>query len=338
MNSIQWMMIKKIQRSLRGLTIGGLIMILFNKLSACISRISIFITIPVFLSTASVHAADWIHFKTIPSGTVPVHSAAGNIIIAGFSDRTHGIALGTPNEFLFTNDGGRTWQTSAVPNISYLNSIEMLDASNIWVSSGLDTRYSPNGGKSWKELPAFGSIYSSGHYLSFCDPLNGWYGICRGGTVQTLSQTTDGGINWIKVKTPAQANDRLWSIHLMSPEAGFLLLYDGSIYTTGNGGKRWTLKGKLPLKNRIVQDTTYGGQTNAAFRFTDTLNGIAVIYIMMPRGYCSFSTKDGGKTWAEDKLPDETRTFHGSVFLSRDAQYLTITDLENSSIIICRKK
>jgi photosystem II stability/assembly factor-like uncharacterized protein len=309
-----------------------------KRLTDIRSIVFIIVTASFILTTDMILAVEWIHFKTIPAGTLPVHSAAGNIIIAGFSDSTHGIALGTPNEFLHTNDGGRTWQQSAVPDISYLNSIEMLDASNIWVGSGLDTRYSSDGGISWQELPAFGSIYSSGHYLSFYDTLNGWYGICRGGTVPTLSRTTDGGKSWSTVPTPQKCTDSLWAVNPITYDTGFLLLYDGSIYTTNNCGKKWILTGTLPLKNRIVQDTTYGGMTNAALRFADKENGIAVIYSLKPRGYYAFSTNNGGKSWTEDTLPDETRIFHGSVFLSHDARYLTICDLENSSLVICRKK
>jgi photosystem II stability/assembly factor-like uncharacterized protein len=301
--------------------------------SICIIIMTLFLFAP-----SSLHAAEWMHFKTIPAGIIPVHSAAGNIIIAGFSDSTHGIALGTPNELLRTSDGGRTWQRSDVPNISYLNAIELLTASDIFVGSGLDTRYSSDGGISWKELPAFGSIYSSGHYLSFCDTLNGWYGICRGGTVPTLSRTTDGGKSWSTMPVPQKCIDRLWAVNLVTHDTGFLLLYDGSMYSTGNDGKKWTLAGTIPLKNRIVQDTTYGGMTNAALRFSDRENGIAVIYCLKPRGYYAFSTADGGASWVEDALPDATRSFHGSVFLSRNGEYLTIADLENSSIIICRRK
>jgi photosystem II stability/assembly factor-like uncharacterized protein len=299
---------------------------------------AIVITILLLVLPTSLMADEWKLVRIIPDGTVPVYTYVGGLNVAGFTDQNHGIAISVPGDVHYTVDGGTTWTYAPVPEISYLNSIEIFDAKYAWVGSGLDTRYTTDGGKTWNILPAYGSIYSSGHFLSFIDPLRGWYGISRGGTVATLAKTSDGGKNWTPVDVPSEARDTLGAISLVSDTTGFLLLNNGKVFRTDNGGKKWIVITSLPLRTRTLNDTVYGGLTKSALRFSDRMNGTAVIFTMKPYEYCSFTTHDGGRSWAVDSLPAEIRSFHGSVFLSRDNRYLTITDLENGSLIVCVRK
>ncbi|HEY1405334.1 MAG TPA: hypothetical protein VF857_01870 [Spirochaetota bacterium] len=300
---------------------------------------SLFITlIMLFIGASPLFADEWVPVRTIPGGTIPAYGDSGNVVITGFADEQNGIAISVPADVHYTRDGGTTWTYAVVPEITYLNSLEILDSSHAWVISGLETRYTNNGGKSWNELPRYGAIYAVGHYISFIDPLNGWYGICHGGTVPQLANTVDGGRNWIPIPTPPQATeDSIWAINRVDRDTGYLLLYDGSIFRTDNNGSTWKKAGRIPTGKRILENTTWG-TINSAFRFSDKLHGSAILLSLKPRGYVSFSTSDGGASWIEDSLPEQARSFCGSIFLSCDRRILTITDLENGSAIIFKRK
>jgi len=116
-----------------------------------------------------------------------------------------------------------------------------------------------------------------------------------------------------------------------------MLFFNGEIWRTDDAGKSWMLKGKLPSGKRLLQEKNYG-QWHSAMRFTTSDNGIIVVYYEKPRGFVAFATMDGGKSWTEESLPAEALVFHGSIYLSRDRKYLSVTDLESNTVVVCRRK
>jgi photosystem II stability/assembly factor-like uncharacterized protein len=282
-----------------------------------------------------VSAGEWVHCITIPAGAIDKDEDKGNVKIAGFTDEKNGIACFF-NEIQYTHDGGLHWNPATAPIIQYLSYIEILDAKNAWVNGSRASRFSPDGGITWSELPAYGPMYETGR-VSFISPSVGWYGVVRGGTVPAIARTNDGGHSWMPVNTPAVSVETLWAINLVTEDTGFILLFDGQVYRTDNAGKQWRKMGKPPVKGRRLPGDNFG-IASSAIRFSDLQNGVIVIYFVKPRGYAIFATSDGGKTWIEEKLPEEARSFMGSVYLSHDGKYLTITDLENSSVVMCKRK
>ncbi|HNX58597.1 MAG TPA: hypothetical protein PKK43_05840, partial [Spirochaetota bacterium] len=210
------------------------------------------------------------------------------------------------------------------------------DSAHAWVRASFEIRKTDTGRDKWQNLPNFGPMYESGRF-SFITPSVGWYAVCRGGTTPVLAKTNDGGRNWIAVNAPKESVNTMWAVNFVSEDTGFLLLFNGKVYRTDDAGGHWRKMGNIPIKKRQFPGDNYG-RTNATIRFTDNQNGTMIIYLNKPRGYTSFITSDGGCTWTEEILPAETKAYAGSVYLSRDRKILTITDLENSSVIMCERE
>lgn len=113
--------------------------------------------------------------------------------------------------FAKSTDGGRTWKTSAVPDISFINRVFFITPDVGWIAG-------PNG---------------------LSDDLNG--------RLAFLLRTTDGERHWTSVKIPSrQGVAEVRDLFFVNESVGWLITWhfnnEGThLYRTTDGGKTWTM-------------------------------------------------------------------------------------------------
>jgi photosystem II stability/assembly factor-like uncharacterized protein len=110
-----------------------------------------------------------------------------------------------------------------------------------------------------------------------------------------LRRTNDGGQTFQKIFIVAEANcpDKVQSFFFVDRNTGYLVLRDGSVLRTADGGQSFSKQTALPG----TPASATGGNANAAdLVFTDSNTGIA--FINPPgAGSLAFATTDGGVSW-----------------------------------------
>ena len=276
--------------------------------------------------TGSSEEDDWRLVLTTEIKLADYSAGIPGVSVAGFLNESFGIAICSHGEIRYTNDGGKTWPKANYPNFpADLDGLEILDAETAWCCGASNLRVTYDGGRNWEALPNYSA---GGRHLSFINRSVGWFG-----NVRSVALTQDGGRTWTQVPLPQDVKENIMAIQLASMDNGYVLLNNGLLYRTKDGGKHWSAI-RLPLKGRAMVDLIPNKPIEAV-RFLDDLHGVVVLYAAKPRaGFFILETEDGGRRWREENLPREPEVRLGNVFLSRDARYLTINDLGKNRILV----
>ena len=158
-------------------------------------------------------------------------------------------------DFYRTNDGGRSWVPTKVPDVSLIDHLYFLTPELGWLSGasgvkgrGLLVFRTLNGGANWEEsrivLPKEPAFVRD---LFFLDRLHGWlitWGYNDDGTY--LYSTVDGGKSWIADPDLSFQGRGKWSsvVRFTSPDRGFVFVDDRtsgkrSLMYTSDGGSHW---------------------------------------------------------------------------------------------------
>jgi photosystem II stability/assembly factor-like uncharacterized protein len=143
-----------------------------------------------------------------------------------------------------------------------------------------------------------------------------------------LVATKDGGSNWDEIILPEETR-KIAAISLRTPEDGYVLLFDRTLYSTSDGGQSWTTK-TLEIEDNDLEFMNVGGQS-AAIRFLDDDHGMVILNLAGggKSKLLALVTSDGGQTWEHDIVPVGL----GVPFLSHDGKYLTVTELVGAGTI-----
>jgi photosystem II stability/assembly factor-like uncharacterized protein len=138
------------------------------------------------------------------------------------------------NAFLYTSDGGSTWQSPL--NLKGPYPAVDFESSNGWLLREDDSLYrSTDNGDTWSsvELPGFPSMLTDVEFFNTTHGyVVGWYGYA--------ARTTDGGISWQLLTTPD--NDiRFTDIYLTNENTLWISTYDDFAYYSSNGGQNWAI-------------------------------------------------------------------------------------------------
>jgi photosystem II stability/assembly factor-like uncharacterized protein len=139
-----------------------------------------------------------------------------------------------------------------------------------------------DGGNNWSGLPV-GTFQG----LSVVQALDANTVVAGGGCVARRS--TDGGQTFNAIRfTPVESNCRvgLRDLSFVSADVGFLLLADGSVFTTSDGGTQFAPRTAVPESSAAGGFATPGGIV-----FLDARTGYAT------SGSKIFQTLDGGVSW-----------------------------------------
>ncbi len=251
----------------------------------------------------------------------------------GFFNETLGITSGPNGEVHYTKDGGKTWPQGDNTSMCRFG-LDIVNENIAWnCGNGGNVRVTIDGGKSWKETSDFGD-FEPDHcrFLSFLNEQTGWIA-----SPTRLASTNDGGKIWHEMNIPEGANE-IASIYLRTPNEGYLMDSNGILYITGDSGNTWSSQdlgfGKLNLK-----DGKNINVPNSAICFNNSNNGIIVINTKDNDVWktCVFHTSDSGKIWSQEELHlSDTFSKMLKVYISKDGKLLTLSNIDNNTIILKR--
>lgn len=215
------------------------------------------------------------------------------------------LVSGYRGKILETTDAGRSWNVIQTPTDRALYNIRFADAQNGWICGQagvlLNTK---DGGKTWTEQKS-----NTDQYLFAIYTLSPTH-VYAVGDKSTLLETTDGGANW-KVRKVDQSKEGIsedimlavqdpifYDIEFADEQHGWIVGEFGTIHATTDGGKTWTAQQSSLLGEGIVDILDL--PTFFGVHFVNTQEGIAAgLEGKIAR------TKDGGQTWAFDKVDEK---------------------------------
>jgi photosystem II stability/assembly factor-like uncharacterized protein len=191
-----------------------------------------------------------------------------------FIDESHGYGT-VAEEFFRTNDGGRSWVGTKIPDIRFIDHLFFLTPEVGWIagSGGKDlvVLRTVNGGRDWEESRTTPPQPPQRiRDLFFLDQQRGWlttWNDDRTYPYSYLYSTVDGGKHWTADPDLSfQGKGTLVSVvRFTSRERGFVFDGDRLVYTT-DGGTHWH---KQPLPNFVSHCQVFAGDlmcSGAGFR------------------------------------------------------------------------
>jgi len=137
--------------------------------------------------------------------------------------------------------------------------------------------------------------------------------------LRQLAATKDGGETWQNIVLPEELI-KLAAISLRTPDEGYLLDINGTLFKTVDGAQNWT-KLELNLDTSLRDEFRLESPT-AVIRFTDADQGTIILSLAdnEESAVVAMSTTDGGQTWQKETVPVE----FGSLHLTHDGRILTV--------------
>lgn len=201
------------------------------------------------------------------------------------------------SSLLKIEDGGNSWTLQSGFSQEYDSgpfpySIHFVDRNTGWIASNLQNSQNYNtliskttdGGENWVVQD---SVKLDIRDLFFLDEQIGWaVGGWSSAFKVTILKTIDGGENWIPQL--GGVNGVLESVFFINENIGWTVGTENMILKTTDGGDNW------------VNLTSAGSTQYLSVCFTDSNNGYVTGW------FKSLRTTDGGITWQEDKVGNQT--------------------------------
>lgn len=242
--------------------------------------------------------------------------------VAAFLNELFGVTgCGESLQPSFTSDGGQTWHRPVMGQFCP-DGVDIVDGRSVWLCNAFGVFTSKDGGQTLSQMY---SPYDGCRILSFADDNHGWSSFDW-----NLAATDDGALRWLAVDKDYNMGD-IAALSRISPEEGYVLTYDGTLFRTGDGGANWTAH-DLEVVSDEMRIANFDGRPPAAMQFQEDGSGIIVL-ALAGQGSTQFfalHTADGGETWERHDLPLNL----GPVYLSHDGRFLTVTELGGSGKII----
>ncbi len=205
-----------------------------------------------------------------------------------FLNNDTGFACGDYGRALKTTNAGSNWNSIANIQGADYNSVWFRNSNSGFIAGGVEgsreLRRTTNGGQTW--LTMFLAI-TAGELtqIFFVDDNTGYIS----GELNTLFNTTNGGVNWGFVNNITQPGFSFNTVHFIKSQVGFLGGENGIIYKTTDGASVWNQK--LPFG--LTED---GREIEVADEQT--------AYVLTTNKL--MKTTNGGSNWntfSEDYLP-----------------------------------
>lgn len=247
------------------------------------------------------------------------------VYYAGFLNESLGVTVGYSGATSYTEDGGENWSKSA--NVSACRYGLDLYSEDYIIDSGNSgvNLVSKDKGKTWSELGKFPLKGSYNKFLSILDTNNIYIGAKR-----NLGVSKDGGATWTVLDLPEGCNtgrNMITGMFFLTPEIGYLLSSDNTLYKTIDSCKSWTSQ-VIDLGGEKIASTN---MPSVAINFQDEDHGMLVIALASYTLRC-LKTENAGSSWESVEMPIVTCF---NPYLSRDGKYLT---LSSSSKQVCLYK
>jgi photosystem II stability/assembly factor-like uncharacterized protein len=224
--------------------------------------------------------------------TVQVPSGTQDITDVSFPDANTGFAIDTSDALRFTNNAGAQWTPIDTGDTPSVNALLALDANTamLFTDRGIfrSTAASDTSGGGTTFESIDNTKVRRTAFTDF-DRTNGQVIYAWG--PNSLWSSSNRGATWRTVKGPVK-KPRYRTVDFVSSRQGFALTTDGRVWTTRNGGSKWT---ELPATaNNGGRDMAWG----------DARHGYLVIpsWAEAFEGGWVLATSDGGKTWRPQLL------------------------------------
>lgn len=218
--------------------------------------------------------------------TVSVPSSH-TITDVSFSDARSGFAVDSAGALRHTADGGATWTVIDTGDVPGVRAIHALDPNVVLVftRSGVyrSTRASDASGAGTTFAPVGSGRVRRTSFREF-DRTDAPVLFARSSTA--LWRSSDRGATWRAVPGPVR-RARYRAIDFTSERQGFVLLTNGRMFSTSDGGRAWTeLRG---VGSSAARDIAFGDARNGYLTLPSWGAG--------PRGGWVLRTADGGASW-----------------------------------------
>ncbi|HEY1450154.1 MAG TPA: hypothetical protein VGF47_04315 [Solirubrobacteraceae bacterium] len=122
-----------------------------------------------------------------------------------------------------------------------------------------------------------------------------------------LRISTNGGAVFTRIFTVAEANcpDQVQAFSFISSQVGFLLLRNGSVLATHDGGQTFSRETGVPS---TAASSGGGGNVGIDIHFSSPTNGIVIVGPPSGGQSVEYSTSDGGVSWTPVTLPSANIT------------------------------
>jgi photosystem II stability/assembly factor-like uncharacterized protein len=242
--------------------------------------------------------------------------------VAAFQDEQNGVTGGMGGLMFYTRDGGKTWTQGQNQSNCRWN-LDARPGSAFSVGNRGDVRFSADDGATWTAVAQFNAARS----ISFLDAKRGFVS-----DEFTLGLTGDGGRSWTKLDRPRKAGSVAAVSLAERGQALELRFVDeaGAIWLSTDGGAKWA-RSVSPLKHPVV--STADGP-RAAMRFHGA-EGVLAAVLDEEAGERAhvFRTRDGGRTWEEEVVPDLPP---GAPNLSWDGKLLVMFTMLDRTVRVYR--
>ena len=254
----------------------------------------------------------------------------GNFVGIDFVSSTTGWVVGDQGSVFKTTNGGGSWVQQHHDSSKFFTGVSFVSATEGWVCGNSTILHTTDGGSTWITQPVPAGADAT--KIRFVDALNGW----TAGELRTLLHTTNGGQTW-SLQLGGVFDDPgnrypFYGLDTTNPANAVAVGGGTSIYTTTNGGARWTNRGSgsgtisfrmartdaahlwAANSNSEVLYTANGGQkwersiiqvsiscdlcsNTADIAFLNNSEGWAVINGDFTSTSWVWHSLDGGKTW-----------------------------------------
>ncbi len=214
--------------------------------------------------------ATWTRFNVL---------TAGDVTSVAFPNTNDGFVLDSTGQLLRTANGGASWQVLDTGTTAKPESVFAADTRDVTLVGPRGVRHSDDGGANF--------VLNTNRRLkrAALDEVDDAGGAVFAYSTKSVYRSTDKGRNWRPVNGPRRRSIDV--LDFVNAKTGFVLDSAGEVWTTRNGGRRWSM-----LTGFGHNDRSSGSLTSMAWGDAKT-------------GYVSgpdqpiMATNDGGKTWTE---------------------------------------
>ena len=214
-------------------------------------------------------------------------STSEDVRDVAFPTATTGYALDDSGTVLRSDNGGSSWRLLDTGSTRRPNALASPSANTVLLIGPRGILRSGDGGNQFDEVTASAVRRAS---LFNYDRAGG--ALFAFGS-KTLARSDDGGRRWTKLRLPTRSTVVV-DADFVTANSGWLLARGGRLYSTRNGGRRWTES--LALGDSRGQDISFGSATAG--------------FVMVPdrgAGYV-LRTSNGGRTFAPELVSKEGLT------------------------------
>lgn len=242
---------------------------------------------------------------------------------------------GNYGSLFLSGDGGKNWQKTNGGDVVSTEDLQILNNRDIFVAGGSTLLKTTDGGKTWTSLKVtnLSKNFVNIHAVWFINSENGWIGVENIGGWGGLYKTSDGGKTWISQLGNQHNLNRVFDIYFINDKTGWFFA-GNKAYRTDDSGQTWNQISAINADVEIecvyfVSDEVgYAGGYLGLYKTTDGGNSWtkvklnisdpfihSIYFVNNQTGWATgnsgngglvLKTTDGGSHWSVDNLPQVT--------------------------------